>query len=301
MTTRTEAPAELWERPHVRYVAIAYAWSWIVWIAGWLLARSLDAGDVLYNENLVDRMLFARDVPGDLMVVSALSLVAVWGPMLAGIYVSRLDPSIPDGVLWQRIRRTDVGWVNYRWVLGILVLVTAPALLVSVLAFDQADDAPAIGTLAWFLLVFFVYQMLTSATEEIGWRGYLLEKLLPGRNFWDAGWMLGFVWAGWHLPVVIFIFMQQGMVLAPIIGSLAGFTMGIVAMSIFHAWFYDRTRSVFLNMVIHAAFNTIPLTIVLLYPDSPAAIAANLLLWAVVFYLRKREGLDQPDPQASLP
>jgi membrane protease YdiL (CAAX protease family) len=300
MATQTEVSAELWERPHVRYVAIAYAWSWSVWIAGWLLARSLDAGDVLYNENLVDRMLFARDVPGDLMVVSALSLVAVWGPMLAGIYVSRLDPSIPDGDLWQRIRRTDVGWVDYRWVLGILVLVTAPALLVSVLAFDQADDAPAIGTLAWFLLAFFVYQMLTSATEEIGWRGYLLEKLLPGRNFWDAGWMLGFVWAGWHLPVVIFIFMQQGMVLAPIIGSLAGFTMGIVAMSIFHAWFYDRTRSVFLNMVIHAAFNTIPLTIVLLYPDSPAAIAANLLLWAVVFYLRKREGLDQPDPQASL-
>ncbi|HEY5652296.1 MAG TPA: CPBP family intramembrane glutamic endopeptidase, partial [Acidimicrobiia bacterium] len=132
------------------------------------------------------------------------------------------------------------------------------------------------------------------------WRGYLLEKLLPGRDFWDAGWMLGFVWAGWHLPVAIFIFMQQGMVFAQIIGSLAGFTMGIVAMSIFHAWFYDRTRSVFLNMVIHAAFNTIPLTIVLLYPDSPAAIAANLLLWAVVFYLRKREGLDQPDPQASL-
>ena len=84
-----------------------------------------------------------------------------------------------------------------------------------------ADDAPAIGTLAWFLLVFFVFQMLTSATEEIGWRGYLLEKLLPGRNFWDAGWMLGWVWAGWHLPVVIFIFMQQGMTLAPIIGHLA--------------------------------------------------------------------------------
>ncbi|HEY5651930.1 MAG TPA: hypothetical protein VIW46_10810, partial [Acidimicrobiia bacterium] len=108
MATQTEVSAELWEPPHVRYVAIAYAWSWIVWIAGWLLARSLNAGDVLYNENLVDRILFARDVPGDLMVVSALSLAAVWGPMLAGIYVSRLDPSIPDGDLWQRIRRTDV-------------------------------------------------------------------------------------------------------------------------------------------------------------------------------------------------
>ena len=300
MTPRTEAPAELWEPLHLRYTAIAYAWSWVLWIGGWLLARALDAGDVLYNENLVERTLLTRDVAGDLMLVSAVSLIAVWGPMLAGIHTSRMDPAIPAGDLWNRIRRVNVGWLEYLWVLGVLVLVTVPALLVSVLAFDQADDAPAIGTLAWFLVVFFVFQILTSATEEIGWRGYLLEKLLPGRNFWDAGWLLGWVWAGWHLPVVIFIFMQQGMALAPIIGSLAGFTMGIVAMSIFHAWFYDRTRSVFLNIVIHAAFNTIPLTIVLLYPESPAAIAANLLLWAVVFYLRRREGLDQPQPQGSL-
>ena len=64
-----------------------------------------------------------------------------------------------------------------------------------------------------------------------------------------------------------------------------------VAMSIFHAWFYERTGSVFLNIVIHALFNTVPLTIVLLYEGSPAALLANLLLWAIVFYLRKREGI----------
>jgi len=67
--------------------------------------------------------------------------------------------------------------------------------------------------------------------------------------------------------------------------------MGIVAMSIFHTWFYERTGSVFLNMVIHASFNTIPLTIVLLFEGSPVALLSNLLLWAVVFYLRTRGGL----------
>ena len=30
------------------------------------------------------------------------------------------------------------------------------------------------------------------------------------------------------------------------------------------AWVYERTRSVYLSMVIHAAFNTLPLTLVLL-------------------------------------
>jgi membrane protease YdiL (CAAX protease family) len=291
MATRTREPAQLWEPLHIRYVAIAFGWSWVFWIGGWLLARAMDTGDVLYNENLVEGTVLLRNVPGDLMLVSAVSLIAVWGPMLAGIIISRSDPAIPGGDLWDRIRRVGVGWHNYRWVLGVLAIVTAPPLLFSMLAFDQTDDAPGVGTLAWFLLAFFVYEMLTSATEEIGWRGYLLEKLLPGRDFWDAGWLLGWVWAAWHLPVLLFIFLQQGMIHVQIIGSAAGFAMGIVAMSIFHAWFYERTKSVFLNMVIHAAFNTIPLTIVLLYQESPAAVAANLLLWAVVFYLRKKESI----------
>ena len=129
---------------------------------------------------------------------------------------------------------------------------------------------------------------VTSGTEEIGWRGYLTEKLLPGRGFWDAGWLVGVVWAVWHLPVATMIFLQQGMVHVQIAGSLVGFAMGIVAMAILQAWFYERTRSVFLSMVIHAAFNTLPLTLVLLWEGSPAAVVTDLLLWAVVIYLQTR-------------
>ena len=112
--------------------------------------------------------------------------------------------------------------------------------------------------------------------------------MLPGRNFWDTGWSLGFVWAVWHIPVAVMIFAEQGMAPAAILGSLAGFTMGIVAMSILHTWFYERTRSVFFNVLLHAVFNTVPLTLVLLFEGSPTALLSNLVLWAVVFYLRKR-------------
>ena len=49
----------------------------------------------------------------------------------------------------------DRGILDYRWVLGVLVLVTAPALLVSVLAFDQADEA---GLLADLVAQQFVHE-----------------------------------------------------------------------------------------------------------------------------------------------
>ncbi len=78
-----------------------------------------------------------------------------------------------------------------------------------------------------------------------------------------------------------------------------GFVLiGIVAMAILQAWFYQRTRSVFLAIVIHAVFNTIPLTIVLLFEGSPAAVLANLLLWAVVIVLKSRTDRQDRDRDA---
>ncbi len=111
-----------------------------------------------------------------------------------------------------------------------------------------------------FLLVFFAVQVVTSGSEEIGWRGYLTHKLLPGRGWWDTGWAVGLVWAAWHYPVAIQMFVAQGMVYLQVLGSLAGFSIGIVAMSILQAWFYQRTQSVAVSVLIHAAFNTVPLT-----------------------------------------
>jgi membrane protease YdiL (CAAX protease family) len=226
-----------------------------------------------------------------MILVSLIALIAVFGPMIAGVLSSRRDPLIAERDLMARVRRVDVGWSTYLTMLALLAFVTLPTLLITALAVDRSTGGPTLEQLLPFLGLFFVYQLLTSGTEEIGWRGYLVEKMLPGRNFWDVGWSLGFVWAAWHYPVVVIMFAQQGMALVSILGSLAGFTMGIVAMSIVHTWFYDRTRSVFLNIVIHAVFNTVPLTIVLVWEGSPAALLSNLLLWAAVFYLRKKEGV----------
>jgi membrane protease YdiL (CAAX protease family) len=246
---------------------------------------------MLFNEEAVWRIFFVGDVSSNALLVTVVAIAAVFGPLIGGLVATRRDSAVSMGDLFARIRRVNVGGSNYLIALGFLAIAVAPPLVINVFTADRRLDGPTIGQLVPFLAVFFVYQMLTSATEEVGWRGYLVEKMLPGRSFWDTGWTIGFVWAAWHYPVVVMIFAEQGMEPPAIVGSLAGFTMGIVAMSIFHTWFYERTRSVFFSMLLHAVFNTVPLTIVLLFKGSPTALLSNLVLWAVVFYLRKREGL----------
>ncbi|MCH9815324.1 MAG: CPBP family intramembrane metalloprotease [Actinomycetia bacterium] len=280
------ASSGLWERPHLVFLGIAYGFSWVLWIAAWLIGNTTDAGDLLFNENIIWRLVFVGDVSAVLFWSSLVALVAVYGPMLGGFVASRVDPAIPKGDLGKRIRKVNVGGREYGLVILILLAVTIPPLILTMLTAQLSNDGPSLGQLVPFLVMFFVLQFFTSGTEEIGWRGYLTQKLLPGRGFWDTGWAVGIVWAIWHLPVVIMIFLQQGMVHVQILGSLVGFGIGIVAMAILQAWFYERTRSVFLAMFIHAIFNTLPLTIVLLWEGSPAAVLANVLLWVVVIYIK---------------
>lgn len=281
-------PAPMWARPHVVFLLIAYAFSWTLWMAGWVVAHVIDAGDLLFNQDVVWRVGFVHDVATPVLVATAIAFPAVYGPMIGGMVASRIDPAIRQGSLRRRVTDVRVGGRAYALVLAILLGVTLPSLLISIAFGTRSTDAPSWGQMVGFLVAFLALQLVTSGTEEVGWRGYLTEKLLPGRGYWDTGWMVGVVWAGWHLPVATMIFVQQGMVPAQIVGSLVGFCLGIVAMAILQAWFYQRTRSVFLNIVVHAVFNTVPLTLVLLWEGSPAAVLTNLLLWAVVIYIHGR-------------
>lgn len=290
----------LWDRPRLKFLVIAYSFSWALWIAAWIGAGITGSGDLLINENLVYDGLFVGGVPAALLALSMVSLLAVYGPMIAGIMASRSDPAIPPGDLRRRLTRVSVGAGTYGLVLLILLVVVVPTLLATALTAQPAADAPSWATLVAFLAVFFVIQLATSGTEEVGWRGYLTHTLLPGRGYWDAGWAVGPVWAVWHYPIVIQIFLAQGLAPAAIVGSLAGFTIGTVAMAILQAFFYQRTESVFLAIVIHAAFNTLPLTIALLFTESPVAVFANLILWAVVVFLKSRTDREEQlarDPQ----
>ena len=289
------SPLPLLAKPHVVFLAIAYGISWTFWLLAWALARQAEVGDLLYNETLVWDVLFG-DVSSTLLGLSALSLVGVYGPMIAGFVASALDPATSISDLWSRITRVKVDAKWYGLALLILGVVTVPTLLIAMVSGELLTDAPGPGRLLGFLAIFFLVQIGTSGTEEVGWRGYLTAKLLPGRDFWDTGWAVGLPWAIWHVPVVVMLFLEQGMVHVQIIGSLVGFGIGIVAMAILHTWFYDSARSAFLNILIHAAYNTVPLTIVLLFEGSPAAVVSNLLLWAVVVYLKRKYDRDQLVP-----
>lgn len=87
--------------------------------------------------------------------------------------------------------------------------------------------------------------------EELGWRGYLLPKLLPFGKLW-AYLLLGVIWGAWHWPLVLVGFMYPGY-------PLAGVIMFTALTTVFGIYMNELTlrhRSSILAGWIHGVFNT---------------------------------------------
>lgn len=265
-------------RNHIVYMAIAYGLSWILWITAFVVARNLET-DILHNEEFVWRF-FSRDTSGTTLLVSIISLIAVYGPLLGTVVMSKLD-QIFSGIA--------VGSRHYLHVMAILLVTTVPVFLSSFLVAGRSEKGPVGIQIVALLLAFFVIQMFTSCVEEIGWQVFLSKKTALSRDYWRVGLAVGPIWAAWHIPILVMLFTSQGMQFAQTVGPVAGFGIGIVAMAILHAWFIERTGNVVLKIFVHPLYNTVPLTITLLFMGLPIAFISSLLLWGVVIFLRLRE------------
>ena len=87
-------------------------------------------------------------------------------------------------------------------------------------------------------------------SEEAGWRGFALEKLLAKYNAISSGVLLGVIWGLWHLP----LFFIKG---APQYDlSFIVFMLQIISISIFHTWIYINSRkSLLLMVILHWSMN----------------------------------------------
>lgn len=94
----------------------------------------------------------------------------------------------------------------------------------------------------WWLFYVFVFGLFQGPlAEELGWRGFLLPRLLKNFSPLLAGVIVGLVWAAWHI----------NMFLSPT-PTLALFTVSAVALSILMTVLFLHTRgSVLLAIVMH--------------------------------------------------
>lgn len=216
-------------RPLAAYVAIAYGFSWGIWIPSQLLFPPT----------------FRPARPG---VTQLLAMVGTFGPAVAAVVVARGTGTWPE--LKARLLRWRVPLRWYAVAVGLPALVGAVGYgvyrLLGGVPFDAARSIPP----ELLAIVFVVTLVAGGGNEEPGWRGFALPRLQAEYGPLGGSLVLAVLWAGWHLPAFLDPASSQAGV-PPI-----AWTVAVVALTAILTWLFNVAgESVPVAVLFHTAFN----------------------------------------------
>ena len=146
----------------------------------------------------------------------------------------------------------NVWWIAF----GVTLLVTVAATAIvwaTPLASFALPECGILNAVINFVISFAIAALTFSLAEEIGMRGYLQPRLMSlGRT--RALFVVGLVWATWHMP--LYYFMAKFLPVGNVLFFVPLFYGTIVAGSFFYGYMRIYTGSTWPASIAHAAHNT---------------------------------------------
>jgi membrane protease YdiL (CAAX protease family) len=252
-TTRLKLAA-----PWIYFVA-TFAWTWLIWGVAILKGLTMETGAVF-------------------------GLLGMIGPMVMGIaftYLTRDREGRRD--YWKRV--IDFKRIPGKWFLVIFLFVPILNILSALLDIITGGSGATWGEAArnvltdpFSIIPSILFASLIPFIEELGWRGYVLDRLQEKQSALASSLILGVIWALWHLP----LFFVPGSYQAGLgVGTLAFwlFMIGIVPLNLPFTWIYNNTgRSTLAVILFHSMVNFTGELIAL----TERADTYSILLWFVV-------------------
>ena len=109
---------------------------------------------------------------------------------------------------------------------------------------------------AYFIIGLLVAPLINSIPafgEELGWRGFLLDRLIEEIGVYKAIIVSGVIWGVWHFPLIL-LFGYNYAYETRFVGALV-FLIFTVSLGIFLSWLKIRTKNVLYPALAHGAIN----------------------------------------------
>ena len=233
------------------------------------------AGNVPNYQTLADDLTLSMPIVAGALVAS---LVGGW--VMASAVSGNADVRARMGSILPRL---GSGWT-------LLALVFYPALIL--IAWGLASllgmgveypglwGQPLLDVLPIYVLSFVLTALAQGGNEEPGWRGFLQPELQTHFSPLVAALIVAGLWSLWHLPLYL-----NGFYGGDLVGGMIGGAIFRVLLSIFLAWFYNRSEgNLFAMIVLHTSFNVM----VNFLPTSDLGLTVLWLIIAVVVVLKDK-------------
>jgi uncharacterized protein len=219
------------------YLLLAYGWTWL-----WIIPVALTRQDYQSSP-----LLFS------------IVFIGIFGPGLAGItltYRGRAREARRE--FWQRA--FDIRRIQLWWIIFIILLWPAMHLLANGLSQAFGGELPASemvrGMMSQPLVIpiIVILYFLQSLLEDLGWRGYMLEKILQSWSPLKSALLVGFFHAFWHLP--FFFIVGTNQIKMGLGFNFWLFVIQAVSFSVYATWCYvDNQHSTLAAILLHTTGN----------------------------------------------
>ncbi|WP_276256172.1 CPBP family intramembrane glutamic endopeptidase [Halomontanus rarus] len=220
------------------FLLFSHGWTWCWWsvpiLAGWHVFR----------------------LPGIVFLV-----VGGLGVTIGGIVMARQvgdRTGLTD--LWRRL--VEVRRISLRWALVVFALSPALALVGTgtavvvdgvTLPLSTAPLRELLGEPVALLATLVTIFLLGPFHEEIGWRGYWLDRLQLRWSALPASLVLGTAWGLWHAPLFLMVGYFSSWEFSP---EPVWFAYNILVGSVIYTWLYNNTdRSLLAAILFHFVGN----------------------------------------------
>lgn len=275
----------------ILFFVLAFSITWLSQLIAVLLLNN--SGITFSNER--NFLLFTELFSGklDLRVILALLIFSFsMGPAFAAIittYITEGGSGIKN--LFGKTVKYNVNLKWYLIIFAIPVLLNLISFFFGLISTNFAipEYKPLIPII--YFLPFLLYLIIfTGFSEEIGWRGFALEKLQEKYTAYKASWILGILWGIWHVPFILYLNTVNNI---PIVGSIImiiALLLGTVGWTIVNTWIYNNTKSVFIIAVLHGWGNAVQSFWLLSFPIPLAQLVFGFLPWIFASWLLKKYG-----------
>lgn len=217
------------------FFLFSHGWTWSWWLVAALLAVQAD-GTIW---QMPAAGAFYLGGAGVMLGGLVMTFRIGGGSALAGLARRALDARLVTARWWLIV----LAWYPALTCLAALVMGAfgSHSPLDASLAIARLDDP------AGFLLFLGFIMLIGPLPEEIGWRGFLLDRLLAGHGVLSASMVVALAWCSWHLPLGLLPGYFEAFSRQPdLLGQLAS----LVPTAIIYTWIYVSTRRSILAVII---------------------------------------------------
>jgi uncharacterized protein len=230
-------------------------------------------------------------------------VAALAGPFVAGVGMMGLV----DGQAGFRdlVARLGKWRVDLRWYA--IALLLAPVLTAAILLLMSLTSRAFLPTIvttndkAGLVLTGVIMGLVVGFCEELGWTGFATPLLRKRFGILATGLVIGLPWGLWHLPLFSGNTSAFGNV-TPILYLAVLLFSFLPPYRVLMVWVHDRTQSVCVVILMHAALVVAQVVIIPPTLSGMAVVALDLifggLLWAIVLAIAVANGgqLSQQSP-----